>query len=115
MYLLVNVLERTEQLPAILAGFAKAGVRGTTILNSTGMGRILMKTGGDMPELEEAKKVLMRGGFSNQTIFAVIQDKAILQKAIDVVKSFCGDLDQPGTGILFAFPLEYVEGLKEAD
>ena len=115
MYLLVNVLERSEHLSAILAGFAKAGVRGTTIINSTGMGRILMKSGADMPELEEAKHVLIKGGFSNHTIFAVIQDKAILEKAISVVKSFCGDLTEPGSGILFTFPLEYVEGLKEAD
>ena len=35
MFLLINVVEQTEKLPEILEGFAKVGVRGTTILGST--------------------------------------------------------------------------------
>ena len=45
MYLLVNVLEQPEHLVAILEGFAKIGIKGSTVINSTGMGRVLM-----MPE-----------------------------------------------------------------
>lgn len=115
MYLLVNVLEQTAQLPVILEGLAEIGVRGTTILDSSGMGRVLMKSGADVPATEEAKKVLIEGQTSNKTLFSVIKDRETLQKAINVIKSLCGDLDEPGKGIMFAFPLEYVEGLKEAD
>ncbi len=42
MYLLVNVLEQPEHLVAILEGFAKMGIKGSTVMNSTGMGRVLM-------------------------------------------------------------------------
>ena len=45
----------------------------------------------------------------------VVKDKDVLDKAIGIVKSFCGDLREPGKGILFACPLEVVEGLSEAD
>ena len=38
MYLLVNVLEQPEQRVAILEGFAKMGIKGSTVMNSTGMG-----------------------------------------------------------------------------
>ena len=38
--------------------------------------------------------------------------KESLQKAINVVRSVCGDLREPGKGILFTFPLDFVEGLK---
>ena len=53
MYLLVSVLEQTEHLPAILEGFAKIGVTGTTIFNSSGMGRVLMKSGAELPAKQE--------------------------------------------------------------
>jgi nitrogen regulatory protein PII len=111
MYLLVNVLEQTARLPGILEGLAKIGVRGTTILNSSGMGRVLMTCGADLPATDEAKKVLIEGQSSNKTLFTVIKDEETLQEAINVIRSFCGNLSEPGKGILFAFPLEYVEGL----
>jgi hypothetical protein len=37
----------------------------------------------------------------------------MLDKAIDIVKSFCGDLSEPGKGVLFAIPLALVEGVPE--
>jgi len=38
---------------------------------------------------------------------------AILDNAIAIVKSLCGDLCEPGKGILFAVPLSLVEGMPE--
>jgi hypothetical protein len=45
----------------------------------------------------------------------VVREKAVLEKAVNVIRSFCGDLTEPGKGILFAIPLEFVEGLPETD
>ena len=54
MYLLVNVLEQPEHLVAILEGFAQMGIKGSTVMNSTGMGRVLMKAGAEgLPEDDE--------------------------------------------------------------
>lgn len=113
MYLLVNVLEQPEHLVAILEGFAKIGIKGSTVMNSTGMGRVLMKAGADGPAMEEINKMIANGESSNKTIFTVIKEKEILDKAVDIVKSFCGDLCEPGKGILFAVPLAFVDGLPE--
>jgi hypothetical protein len=52
---------------------------------------------------------------SNNLILTVIKDKETLDRAIEIVKSFCGDLGEPGKGILFALPLEVVEGLRLAE
>jgi nitrogen regulatory protein PII len=112
MYLLVNVLEQTEHLPALLEEFVKIGVTGTTVLDSLGMGRILLESETDVPAIAVIKEVIEKGKPSNKTIFAVIDNKETLQKAIDVVRSVCGNLSEPGKGILFTFPLDYVEGLK---
>lgn len=114
MYLLVDVLEHTEHLPAILEGFAKIGVTGTTVLDSIGMGRILMQSGADIPAIDVIRGTLAKGEPTNKTIFAVIRDKQTVDEAIAVIKSFCGDLDAPGRGIVFTVSLEYVEGLVQA-
>ena len=111
MYLLVNVLEQTHHLPAILEGFAKIGIKGSTVIDSTGMGRVLMQTKANSKMMQHIHKVIRGLESSNKTMFTVITDKDLLAKAIQVVKSFCGDLCKPGKGILFVLPLELVDGL----
>lgn len=115
MYLLVNVLEQSELLPGILEGFAEIGIKGSTVLNSTGMGRILMQSKADAQVSEELSKVVTSCEPTNKTLLTVIRNKDILEKAIDVIRSFCGDLSEPGKGVLFVLPLEHIEGLKETD
>ena len=111
MYLMVQVLEQTGQLTSLLEGFAGIGVTGTTVLDSIGMGRILLESGADVPAIQVIKDVVEKGQPTNKTIFAVVADKETLDKAIAVVRSFCGDLNEPGKGILFTLPLDFVEGL----
>ena len=115
MYLLVCVLEETEKLTDIMEGFAKIGIKGSTVLESIGMGRVLMKAKATLPVMEQINKVITDLQSSNKTIITVIQNKDILDHAIRIVNSLCGDLRQPGKGILFALPLEIVEGLPESD
>ena len=115
MYLLVNVLERSEQLAGIMEQFAKIGITGATVIDSTGMGRVLMRTRATLPVMEQINKVTTDLESSNKTILTVIKDKDRLNAAINIVKSLCGDLNQPGKGILFAMPLDIVEGLSESD
>ena len=113
MYLLVNVLEHSEFLPAILEEFAKIGIKGSTVLNSTGMGRVLMQVGAATDEMNDIKGVLSKMELNNRMILTVVPNRNTLKEAIGIVKSFCGDLTEPGKGILFAFPLEIVEGVIE--
>ena len=115
MYLLVSVLEETEKLTEIMEGFAKIGIKGSTVLDSIGMGRVLMKAKVSLPVMEQINKVITDLQSSNKTIITVIKEKDVLNHAIRIVKSLCGDLRQPGKGILFALPLEIVEGLPEED
>ena len=41
MHLLIAILNAPEKLASILAGFAELEVRGATVINSEGMGRML--------------------------------------------------------------------------
>ena len=115
MYLLVNVLERSEELPTIMEQFAKIGITGSTVIDSTGMGRVLMKTRATLPVMQQINKVTTDIESSNKTILTVIKEKKRLNEAIKIVKSLCGDLNKPGQGILFAMPLKIVEGVMEIE
>jgi nitrogen regulatory protein PII len=113
MYLLVNVVERSEQLPKIMEQFAKIGITGSTVLDSTGMGRVLMKTRATLPVMQQINKVTTDLESSNKTVLTVIKEKDRLERAIKIVKSLCGDLNKPGNGILFTLSLDIVEGVSE--
>ena len=115
MYLLVNVLEQSEQLPTIMEQFAKIGITGSTVIDSTGMGRVLMRTRATLPVMQQINKVTTDLESSNKTILTVIREKQRLDKAIKIVKPLCGDLGHPGKGILFALPLDLVEGVSELE
>ena len=112
MFLLINVIEQTEKLPEILEGFSKAGVRGTTILGSTGMGRVLMAAGAQLRDSEETAKALESLEPSNKTTLTVIANQQLLDAAVNVIKDCCGDLNQPGKGIIAVVPLHYVDGVS---
>jgi hypothetical protein len=64
---------------------------------------------------DHINKVITDLESANNIVLTVIKDKETLDKAIEAIKSFCGDLCEPGKGILFAVPLEVVEGLSEAE
>lgn len=115
MYLLFSILEETEKLTDIMEGFAKIGIQGSTVLDSIGMGRVLMRARATLPVMKQINKVITDLQSSNKTIITVIDNKDILDHAIRIIKSLCGDLSQPGKGILFALPLAVVEGLPKAD
>ena len=115
MYLLVSILKQTQPLSDIVAGFANIGITGSTAINGTGMGRVLMQAKASLQLSDQINKVITDLQSSNNIILTVIKDKDTLDQAIEIVKSFCGDLCEPGKGILFAFPLEVVEGFQKAD
>ena len=115
MYLLVSILEQTKLLSDIMAGFADAGIKGSTVINATGMGRILMQTKASLQLSDHINKVITDLESANNIVLTVIKDKDTLDKAIETIKSFCGDLCEPGKGILFALPLEIVEGLPKTE
>ncbi len=104
MYLLVMVLDDTSRLNDVLHAWEAAGVRGVTILESTGLARTL--------ERHQARgafvglgTVFGGGRIGHNTLFAVIQDIDVAESVSERVRSILGDLNQPNTGILFVVPV----------
>ncbi len=111
MKLMVFVLHKIEVLNFLLEDFSTAGIKGATIINSTGMATALSRVensliGGSLRALFEVDRD------DNRTILTVIKEEQIetVQKVINEV---VGDLSEPNTGILFTVPIDFVEGIRE--
>lgn len=110
MKLLVFVLNREELLEEVLEAFVEAGVPGATILDSEGMGRFLTY---DVPLFADFREFMKGNRPYNKTIFSVIDKEEKVKKLEELIEKICGSLSDPGTGILFTIPVDYVKGLRE--
>lgn len=107
MQLLVAIINHVEQVDDILAGFVELGITGATVLNSEGMGHVLSQ---DVPIFAGLRSLNARSRPSNQTVLSVVQDDKV-DPAIALIQEVCGNLEEPGAGIVFSIPLTRVVGL----
>lgn len=112
-HLLVIVLDNLEQCPAVLDTWEKAGVRGVTILESTGLGRLLGAMRDDLPLFPSLRDLLVSRELHHRTLFTVIEDEATLERVITATEQTIGDFTRPHTGLLFVVPVTQVLGLKK--
>jgi nitrogen regulatory protein P-II 1 len=108
MKLLVLFLNRVEKLEEVLEGYVEVGVTGATVVDSVGMGHILCE---EVPIFAGLRFMFAGAKPHNKTIFSVIKDEKE-EEVIRILKKILGDLNKPGTGIVFTFTLDRVEGLK---
>jgi len=87
--LLILILNKVEKLEEVLEGFIEIGITGATVIESVGMGQILSE---EVP------------------IFSAIKDEKE-KSVIKLLQKILGDLNDPGTGIVFTIPIERIEGL----
>ncbi|MDC7240663.1 MAG: hypothetical protein PQJ50_09915 [Spirochaetales bacterium] len=108
MKLLVFVLNNEEFLEEALEAYVEAGVTGATILDSEGMGRFLAY---EVPLFAGFKEFMKGNKPYNKTILSVIRDESTLERLKGIIDPLIGGLDNPGTGIMFTVPVDWVAGL----
>ena len=108
MQLLVLVLSKYEKLDKFLVALDKAGIKGATVINSTGMAHLLNDETDAI--LGSIRAYLSPEREDNRTVFIVTCQKKI-KKAIEVIHDVFGSLNQPDTGVLFVIPTVYTEGI----
>ena len=109
MQLLVIVLNRIDYLEELLVAFAKNGVKGATVLDSTGMAQAISASN-EKRFLGSLRMLLDNERQENKTIFTVLEDDKV-EDVKQVVHSVLGSFEAPNTGIMFTVPLSFVEGL----
>jgi nitrogen regulatory protein PII len=108
MELLVCVINREEKVDEILSGFLDLGVKGATVVGSEGMGRLVSR---GVPVLAGLQELLSLSRPNNTTIFSVIETKEKAEAAVRLIERIAGDLDDPGSGIVFTVPVTRTVGL----
>jgi len=93
MQMFVLVLNREEFLEPLLEEMLKQNIGGATILESTGMMRVL-------------------DGEHNNDDLTLLKSEQIPQM-IEIINKVTGGLDKPDTGICFALPTTFVEGVNK--
>jgi nitrogen regulatory protein PII len=111
MQLMVIVLNKVDKLENLLKEFIEIGIKGATVIDSTGMAKVLHDDFDDIPIFGSIKMFINESYPFNKTIFVLLKDEQI-EPAIDSVKKIIGDLSKPDVGILFTMPVNRVEGIK---
>ncbi len=112
MHMILFVLNDPDKLDELLDAWHQAGIEGATILESTGIYR-------RRPHLVAARYAF---GFSslveNQsrghyTLLTIVPDEAMIQRCLEATEAIVGDLQQPNTGVLAAWPLSVTKGARK--
>lgn len=110
--LLVLVTPDEAKGEEILERWRVAGVRGATILASAGQGHPDERGArDDVPLFPSLRALFASGEVSHRTYFALIDDDAVLERAVAGAQAVVGDFDAPDSGIMFVSPVSRAWGL----
>lgn len=112
MKLLVFVLNDADLLSPLLKEFNATGVRGCTIFDSNGMGRELLRKQDDFGIMFGSLRALLKPDLKNTKTLWLVLDESRIDGVVASIEKVVGSLDNPGSGILFTLPLDFVKGLK---
>jgi nitrogen regulatory protein PII len=107
MYMIMLVLDDPEKLEAVLAAWEEAGIRGATIVESTGIQRLKRK---QIP----MRYVFSAPGFTEKghlTLFVIVRTRKMVADCLRATQEIVTDLDGPNTGVFAAWPLAMVRGV----
>lgn len=107
MKLVFVVLNNVEPLEEIIEYMVERDVRGGTVLDSVGMGRILAY---DIPIFAGFREMMVGSRVNNRTLMTTIPDNIFddFMEGLDRIVNF----DEPGTGVAFAVDIYKTYGVK---
>ncbi len=110
--MIILVLADGGKAMATLEAWARVGVTGATILDSSGIGRQL--AGHDnLPLIPSIRTVLRTQERTHRTIFSVVPDAFDISELIRATETITGPMAAPHTGILIVLPVLEAHGLRE--
>ena len=110
METVILILNDVDLLHEVLRAWEDVGVRGVTVLRSTGLGRIgdgLYRD--DAPLFPSLRELLEQDEMHHFTLMSVV-DSNLVDAIIVATEQITGALTQPNTGMLFTLPVGRVVG-----
>ena len=111
---IVFVLDNADQCRDILDAWENTGIRGVTILESSGLGRV-RRAGirDDLPLMPSLSDLFLNTETQHRTLFTVVKSQSQIEAIVKATQSVVGDLEQPDTGFLFVVPVSQVYGISK--
>lgn len=109
MYALFLILNQTDKLDDILEMLYEIGA-GATILDSVGMGKVLLNHNVNTNIFESLKNVLNEGKPYNKVLISVIKDEEKLEAASNNINAILDIDNTPGAGFMFIMPVLTAKG-----
>ena len=109
MYMIMFVLDNPDLLDQVLENWERAGIRGATIIESTGIQR-LRKQNLPMRYLFQSSGSVEEG---HLTLFVIVDSEPMVQACLQATEQIVTDLDGPNTGVFAAWPLTVVRGVPQ--
>ena len=111
---IVFVLDNADQCRDILDAWENTGIRGVTILESSGLGRV-RRAGirDDLPLMPSLSDLFINTETQHRTLFTVVKSQSQIEAIVKATQSVVGDLEQPDTGFLFVVPVSQVYGISK--
>ena len=114
MYMLILVLDDSARLNDVLQAWLGVGVQGITILESTGVNRMLLRREAS-PGFMGFAQLLGSGRVGHNTLFAIVDDLVIADIAHEATEKVVGRLSEPNTGIMFVVPVVKSWGVPDSE
>lgn len=107
MKLVFIVLNNVELLEELIEYMVEMDVRGGTVMDSVGMGRILAY---DIPIFAGFRELMVGARTNNRTMMTTVPDEIFddFMQGMDKIVHF----DEPGTGVAFAVDIHKAYGVK---
>lgn len=110
-HMVIFVLNDPDLCDDLLQAWEEAGIRGITILESTGLGRAKGKcVRDDIPLLPSLTNLLQNGECRHRTLFSVVKTEEQINAIVEATQSIVGNLFNDNTGFLFVLPVSHVYG-----
>ena len=109
--LFICVINRPEAVEDVIAGMLEIGVRGCTVIDTKGMGKIISQ---DIPIFTGFKTLFAGARESNVTIFSVM-DANLVDEAIKIIEDIYQSFAEPSSGIAFSLPISKVKGISKKE
>jgi len=112
MYMVMFILDDPSKLHEVLNAWDEIGISGATILDSTGRNRVRKAQQVGTPFMAGINRLLANNLENHHTLITIVPTNELVQLCLQAVEAIVGDLDQPNTGVLAAWPLHFVKGVN---
>lgn len=104
------ILSDSDQTERVLEILLKCGMRGATIVETMGMGKVLAE---NMPIFGSLRALLPERHESSQTIFTVSKYPEKVDKAMEMISSEFNEFKEPCSGMMFVMPVVKAVGFGQ--